>query len=70
MYSEHKVTVRVELADGTIIQEVAGFNSGNPRYHIVEMREAVDQATVNVDAMLVAKYGDIRELRPDLFREN
>jgi hypothetical protein len=56
---EHNVTVRVELADGTIIQQVVGFNGGNPLFHVKETGRAAVDALEMVGQALEAIYGSV-----------
>lgn len=56
---EHNVTVRVELADGTIVQQVVGYNGGNPRLHVRESGKAGVDALEMVGQALAAIYGDV-----------
>lgn len=55
---EHKVTVTVELADGTVVTKVQTFNSGNPRFHSYEFAQWAVVATARVDDALTGIYGD------------
>lgn len=58
--TEHKVTITVELADGTVISQEQGFNSGNPLFHAEEMTAAETWCLGWVTSMMTARYGDIR----------
>jgi len=57
---EHKVTVEVELGDGTIIRRVVKFSGGNPSFHAKETDNAASKAIVQVTSALAGMYGDIR----------
>jgi hypothetical protein len=56
---QHSVTVRVELEDGTIIQQVVGFNGGNPLFHVKETGKAGIDALEMVGQALEAIYGAV-----------
>lgn len=60
---EHKVTVTVELANGTTVQDVVRFSSGNPLFHVSETEQAVARAESNVAKALTGIYGDVRNDR-------
>jgi hypothetical protein len=57
----HKVTVSVELTDGTVMQKVETFSSGNPRYHAKEFAFAAGKASFFVETVISGMYGDIRD---------
>jgi len=60
LMSDHKVTITVELADGTVVQRVQGFNGGNPRFHAKEANAAIATAGQSIEDGLGGMYGDIR----------
>ena len=60
MNKQHRVTVRVELEDGTVIQQVVGFNGGNPLFHVRETGNAGAAALEMVGQGLEAIYGSVR----------
>ena len=57
---EHKITVEVELGDGTVIRRVVKFSGGNPLFHAKETDNAADKAVHSVLDALAGMYGDIR----------
>ena len=59
MSKQHKVTVRVELEDGTIIQQVVGFNGDHPLFHVRETGKAGMGALEMVGQALEAIYGSV-----------
>lgn len=63
--TQHKVTVTVELEDGTIISQEQGFNSGNPLFHAKEMTEAETWCLGWVTSMMTARFGDIRVIEAE-----
>ena len=62
MSTQHSVTVRVELEDGTIIQQRVGFNGGNPLFHVRETGKAGADALELVGQALEAIYGSVDQL--------
>lgn len=63
--TEHKVTVTVELADGTVISQEQGFNSGNPLFHANEMIGAASWCLKWATKMMAGRYGDIRKIEAE-----
>ena len=61
---QHRISVEVELEDGTVIRRVVKFSGGNPLFHAKETANAADKATNSVLDALAGMYGDIRTRQP------
>jgi hypothetical protein len=59
-HGEHKITVEVELKDGTVVRHVVKFSGGNPLFHAKETVNAAEEAVKQVAAGIAGMYGDIR----------
>lgn len=54
-----KVTVKVELADGTIVQHERKWSGGNPTFEGAEAERAAQRTAADVRAAIEATHGTL-----------
>lgn len=56
-----KAIVRVELSDGSIIQQEMSWTGGNPAFDAWESAGAIEVAAHKIHAQITATHGDLKK---------